>query len=153
MLLDDWKTNRPADFPEKTAPLVEAYRHSRELDPRCKFFDYLTKFQTDLQEIIADLQARPPETLEDAAAKWSKTYETRHAQLGEEIKGATTAQTAGHGGGGDGGHGNRQSDLGRCRQGGVDVDCRGVWVEGAVGRGRADLHVRSIANSLSQCGY
>ncbi len=92
MLLDDWKTNRPADFPEKTAPLVEAYRHSRDLDPRWKFFDYLTKFRTELQEIIDDLQARPPGTLEDAAAKWSKNYETKHAQLSEEIKGATTAR-------------------------------------------------------------
>lgn len=92
MLLDDWKTNRPADFPEKTAPLVEAYRHSRDLDPRWKFFDYLTKFQTEVQEIINDLQVRPPETVEDAAGKWSKTYETRHAQLGEEIKGATTSR-------------------------------------------------------------
>jgi hypothetical protein len=92
MLLDDWKTKGSADFPESTAPLVEAFRHSRELDPRCKFFDYLTKLQTDLQEIIADLQARPAATIEDAAGKWSKTYETRHTQLGEEIKGATTAR-------------------------------------------------------------
>jgi hypothetical protein len=91
MLLDDWKTKSPADFPAASAPLVEAYRHSHELDPRSKFFEYLTKFETDLQEIIDDLQARPPETLEDAAAKWSKTFETRHAQLGEEIKGATSA--------------------------------------------------------------
>ena len=91
MLLDDWKTNKPADFPEQAAPLVEAFRHSRDLDPRSKFFDYLTKFENELQEIIDDLKVRPPETVEDAAAKWSKTYETRHAQLGEEIKGATSA--------------------------------------------------------------
>src|SRR5664279_1081402 len=91
MLLEEWMTKSPSDFPQQTAPLVEAYRHSRDLDPRSRYFDYLTKFDSDLQDVIDDLQARPPETLEDAAAKWSKTYETRHAQLGEEIKGATSA--------------------------------------------------------------
>jgi hypothetical protein len=91
MLLDEWQTKSPSDFPEQTAPLVEAFRHSRDLDPRSKFCDFLSKFDSELQEIIDDLQARPPETLEDAAAKWSKTYETRHTQLGEEIKGATSA--------------------------------------------------------------
>ena len=92
MLLDDWKTNSPADFPEKVAPLVEAYRTSRELDPRCVFFSYLTQLESDLQDIIDDLQARTPETIEDAAAKWSKTYETRQAQLSEEIKGTSSAR-------------------------------------------------------------
>ena len=91
MLLDESATSSPADFPEQATPLVKAYRLSRDLDPRSKFFDYLAQFENQLEEIISDLQARPPATMEDAAAKWSKLYERNNAQLAKEIKRTTGA--------------------------------------------------------------
>ena len=91
MLLDESATSSPADFPEQATPLVKAYRLSRALDPRSKFFDYLAQFENQLEEIISDLQARPPATMEDAAAKWSKLYERNNAQLAKEIKRTTGA--------------------------------------------------------------
>lgn len=91
MLLDESATSSPADFSEQATPLVKAYRLSRDLDPRSKFFDYLAQFENQLEEIISDLQARPPATMEDAAAKWSKLYERNNAQLAKEIKRTTSA--------------------------------------------------------------
>ena len=91
MLLDESATSSPADFSEQATPLVKAYRLSRDLDPRSKFFDYLAQFENQLEEIISDLQARPPATMEDAAAKWSKLYERNNAQLAKEIKRTTGA--------------------------------------------------------------
>jgi hypothetical protein len=92
MLLEDLKTTKPKEFPEAAVPLVDAYRRSRDLDPRCKFFDYLTKFGSQLKEIVDDLQARPPDKMEEAASKWSKLYERSDAHLAKEIKRATSAK-------------------------------------------------------------
>jgi len=92
MQLDWISENRPSDFPEQFAPLVESYRHSRDIDPRCTYFDYLGKFDEELKEYIEYLQTRPPETIVQDAAKYSEKYEARHVQLGEEIKGAASSK-------------------------------------------------------------
>ena len=54
---------------------------SKDLDPRFQHADDLLKFGGELQEITADLQARPQTSVVRAAERWGRKYEIRKAEL------------------------------------------------------------------------
>ena len=51
---------------------ADAIAKTRDLDARFRFLDDLSRFETELDEIIADLKNRPEATIEAAADQWSK---------------------------------------------------------------------------------
>jgi hypothetical protein len=70
-------------------PFVEA---SQDLDPRFRHVDELIKFDSELQQITADLTAQPPLRVIRAAERWSKKYEIRKKELGIEIKSSSNTR-------------------------------------------------------------
>jgi hypothetical protein len=78
--------------PEQTEavvkPMMEALEKTRDLDPRFKFLDGLGRVEKDIEEVVADLQSRTKETIEQAAEQWSKRFEIRKAELVKEIEAA-----------------------------------------------------------------
>jgi len=71
---------------------ADAIAKTRDLDARFRFLDDLSRFETELDEIIADLKNRPEATIEAAADQWSKKYEIRKAELAKKIEGATSGK-------------------------------------------------------------
>ncbi len=71
---------------------ADAIAKTRDLDARFRFLDDLSRFETELDEITADLKNRSEATIEAAADQWSKKYEIRKAELGKKIEGATTGK-------------------------------------------------------------
>jgi hypothetical protein len=70
--------------------MVEAIALTRSFDARFRFLDSLAKLENSLEEAIADLQQRPPETIEDAARHWSEKYKTRKEELTKTIDAAVS---------------------------------------------------------------
>lgn len=78
----------PEQIPGEAKPLVDALEKTRDLDPRFKFLDDLTKLGTKVQEITDDLQRRSGSDVEKVAKDWSTQVEKSKADLAEEIKAA-----------------------------------------------------------------
>ena len=70
-------------------PFVEA---SQDLDPRFRHVDELIKFNAELQQIAADLQAQPPLRVIRAAERWGRKYEIRKTELSAEISSSSNAR-------------------------------------------------------------
>jgi hypothetical protein len=70
-------------------PFVEA---SQDIDPRFRYVDELIKFDGELQQIAADLQAQPPLRVIRAAERWSRKYEIREKELSIEINSSSSAR-------------------------------------------------------------
>ena len=61
--------------------LARALSQTGNLDERFKFVDALSRLETEIDEIVQDLQQRPPATLERAAEKWSRKFKARKTSL------------------------------------------------------------------------
>jgi|SRR6266853_1308200 len=80
----------PATISPGDQSLIDSLKQTRDLDPRFKFLDNTAEFQSELKELIEDLQQRSAATIETAAALWSKKFEQRKADLATEIQAAST---------------------------------------------------------------
>ncbi len=89
---EDAKKN-PSTVSAENQWIVDAIKKTRDMDPRFSFVDNLSELAKELEEIIADLQQRAGDTIEDAAARWSKRYETRKAEVARKIESAASGKS------------------------------------------------------------
>jgi hypothetical protein len=82
-----------AEIPPQITLVAEALQKTHGVDPRFIFADGLHALEVDVAEVAADLQSRPPATVEAAAALWGRKYETRKADLAKEMDATTTKKT------------------------------------------------------------
>ena len=76
----------PTEIPAVAKPFIDALEKTRGLDPRFSFVDHLTKFETEVQEVVEDLRSRSGSDVVVEAELWSKKFGIRKAELTEEIK-------------------------------------------------------------------
>ncbi len=72
--------------------LASAMSKTGYLDERFKFVEALERLETEIGEIVQDLQQRAPATLERAAEKWSRKFKTRKADLDQQINAGTAGK-------------------------------------------------------------
>jgi hypothetical protein len=82
-----------AEIPPQIALVAEALQKTHDVDPRFIFAEGLHILEVEVAEVASDLQARPPATVEAAAALWGRKYETRKADLAKEMDATTTKKT------------------------------------------------------------
>ena len=81
LIFDEDAKKNPSTVSAENQWIVDAIKKTRDMDPRFSFVDNLSQLAKELEEIIADLQQRAGDTIEDAAARWRKRYETRKAEV------------------------------------------------------------------------
>ena len=74
--------------------LARALQRSKDADPRFEFLNDLALYETEIQEVIGDLQRRAATDVEAAAARWAEKFKSRKADLLEELEEARAVRSA-----------------------------------------------------------
>jgi hypothetical protein len=80
----------PNDAPATDQLMSDAIGKTRALDARFRFLDDLSKLQGDLDKVVAEIQKRPADKVEDAARQWSERFKSRKDDVSKIIDSASS---------------------------------------------------------------
>ncbi len=82
----------PSQITPDVQPFIDSVRKTRDLDPRFAFLDFTKQLDSDVAEIVTDLQQRTGKDAEEAAGIWAKKFEQRKDEIAKEIDSSKTGR-------------------------------------------------------------